>query len=207
MDETWKWFHITAHTYGAWLYGDPRGFRTRHHREHIEGDYKNPPPTGKYDEELERSKSLMTQDSVTLNPEWRKIVGAAVREKLTALGAQLLCVSMSNTHLHVLAKMPSGPTPRAWMGRAKAKASLVAKDNGWTGKLWAVRTKITPIKDRQHQLNTFGYILAHVDEGAWAWDFRKDEVVAEETPGTSVPGLSLDTTKSPGTEVPGDTQR
>ena len=22
-----RWFHITAHMYGSWLYGDPRGFR------------------------------------------------------------------------------------------------------------------------------------------------------------------------------------
>jgi hypothetical protein len=32
-----------GHTYGTWLPGDPKGFRTRHHREHIEGDYKKPP--------------------------------------------------------------------------------------------------------------------------------------------------------------------
>lgn len=30
------WFHCIATTYGAWLYGDSRGFRTRHHREHVE---------------------------------------------------------------------------------------------------------------------------------------------------------------------------
>lgn len=37
------WYHIMCHTYGTWLPGDPRGFRTRHHREHVEGDYKSPP--------------------------------------------------------------------------------------------------------------------------------------------------------------------
>ena len=42
-----RWFHVTAHTYGAWLAGDARGFRTRHHREHVEGDYKHPPPAGR----------------------------------------------------------------------------------------------------------------------------------------------------------------
>jgi hypothetical protein len=172
MDDTWKWFHITVHTYAAWLYGDARGFRTRHHREHVEGDYKNPPPAGKYAKELDASKKLMTQEAVSLDPEWRKIVGAALRDKLMALGAQVLCVSMGSTHAHILAKMPPGPTPRLWVGRAKAKASLVAKDHGWSGKLWGVRSKITPIRNRQHQLNTFGYILAHVDEGAWVWDFR-----------------------------------
>ena len=38
-----RWFHCTSHTYGAWLHGDERSFRTRHHREHKIGDYKNPP--------------------------------------------------------------------------------------------------------------------------------------------------------------------
>jgi Transposase IS200 like len=198
MDDTWKWFHITIHAYGAWLYGDQRGFRTRHHREHIEGDYKNPPPDGKYDKELERSKKLMKQEAVSLTSDWRKVVGTALRENLTTLGAQVLCVSMSSTHAHILAKMPPGPTPRHWIGRAKAKTSLIAKDHGWVGKLWAVRCKVTPIKNRQHQMNTFTYILAHVDEGAWVWNFRKDA-----TPGTSVPGLSEGVTESPGTEVSG----
>ncbi len=203
MDDSWQWFHLTAHTYGAWLYGSSRGFRTRHHREHIEGDYKNPPPKGKYDDKLKRSKELMKQNAVTLDPEWRKIFGAALRDKLVTLGAQVLCVSVSSTHAHVLAKMPPGPTPRDWMGRAKKHANFIGKEKGWTGKLWGVRCKVTPIKNRGHQLNTFSYILDHIEEGAWVWDFRrgdlKVEIVEEsESPGTAVPGPA-----SPGTAVPG----
>lgn len=175
MDMT-KWFHLTTHTYGAWLYGDPRGFRTRHHREHVEGDYKNPPPRGAYDRQLARSKALMTQDVVRLSPEWRAVFGPALLEKLQEFGAQVLCVALSATHAHVLAKMPGGDVPRQWLGRAKMHATFTGKDRGWTGKLWAVRGKVNPIKDRQHQLNTFYYILRHVREGAWVWDFRKGVV-------------------------------
>lgn len=40
------WCHCMGHTYGTWLPGDPCSFRTRHHRQHIEGDYRNPPPKG-----------------------------------------------------------------------------------------------------------------------------------------------------------------
>ena len=36
------WYHCTTHTYGSWLRGDRRGWRARHHREHVQGDYKNP---------------------------------------------------------------------------------------------------------------------------------------------------------------------
>src|SRR5437762_2019166 len=106
MDDTPRWFHVTAHTYGAWLYGDPRGFRTRHHREHVEGDYRNPPPPGTHDEGFARSKELLKQDPVVLPTEWRSIVGEGLRDRLKQEGAQVLCVSVSGQHAHLLAKMP-----------------------------------------------------------------------------------------------------
>jgi hypothetical protein len=40
------WYHCMGNTFGTWLPGSPKGFRTRHHREHVEGDYKHPPPKG-----------------------------------------------------------------------------------------------------------------------------------------------------------------
>ncbi len=67
------WYHIMFHTYGTWLPGDPKGFRTRHHRGHVEGDYKNPPPPGTYDELWKRSKHLMKRDPVWLTYEQRKL--------------------------------------------------------------------------------------------------------------------------------------
>src|SRR6058998_795393 len=96
--EEQRWYHVVLTTYGAWLYGDDRGFRTRHHREHVEGDYKNPPPRGKYRDQRDRSRKLLKQPPVVLDAKWRVIVGAAVRDKLLTLGAQVLCVSQSCTH-------------------------------------------------------------------------------------------------------------
>ena len=181
---TWKWFHLTSHTYGAWLPGDPRGFRTWKQHEHIEGDYKSPPPPGKYDDVFKRSKSLMKQGKVVLPPLWRAITGRAVLEKLLEVQAEVLCLSMSATHLHALARTPPGEFPRKWLGMAKKNASFAAHARGWVGNVWAKRSKPLPIRDRQHQLNTFGYIRKHIKEGAWVWDFRNGE-----SPGTAVPGL------------------
>jgi hypothetical protein len=193
-----RWFHVTTHTYGAWLYGDARGFRTRHHREHVEGDYKNPPPRGKYDAKAARSRKLLKQPPVILTPEWRKIIGEAVRDKLRDLGALVLCVSMSGQHAHLLAKMLPGPIPRKWVGQAKKHAKFIANAAGWTGKLWAVRSKPTPVKDREHQLNVFHYILRHAEEGAWVWDFRTaNPQPPTESPGTAVPGLSAPAPPAP----------
>jgi hypothetical protein len=173
MDDSWKWFHYTTHTYGAWLYGDPRGFRTRHHREHVEGDYKSPPPKGRYDWQYKRSKRLLKQEPVVLSREWRPVIGAAFRDRLRELGAELLSIGVGGQHVHFQARMPPS-CPREWTGVAKKHAWFIARDSGWTGLLWAKRSKATPIKDRAHQINVFHYILNHAKEGAWVWHFRMD---------------------------------
>ena len=69
------WVHFVETVYGAWLYGDARGFRTRHHREHVEGDYKAPPPAEKYNDRRQRSAASLKQPPVVLEPAWRPIVG------------------------------------------------------------------------------------------------------------------------------------
>ena len=65
------WYHVMGHTYGTWLPGDPKGFRTRDHREHVEGDYRNPPPKGMYDGLHEAAKRAMKREPVFLNREQR----------------------------------------------------------------------------------------------------------------------------------------
>ncbi len=153
MNDQLKWFHVTAHTYGAWLHGDPRGFRTRHHREHIEGDYKNPPPKGKYDDKLKRSKRLLKQDPVKLIPEWREVVGVALRERLIGLGAEVIAVAVTATHAHVQAKMPnSKEVTREWVGLGKKYAWFEARDRGWTGQMWGNRSKATLLLCTTHFL-------------------------------------------------------
>jgi hypothetical protein len=92
QDAGWCWFHIILTAYGAWLYRDPRGFRTRHHREHVEGDYKNPPPHGKYADREARSRKLLKQEPVEWTPAWREIIGQAVIARLQQLGGiRTLC--------------------------------------------------------------------------------------------------------------------
>lgn len=172
MDDR-HWFHCTTHTYAQWLLGDPRGFRTRHHRQHVEGDYKNPPPPGLYRSLLQRSQELLTQPPVKLERDLRQLVALAMVEKLQEYTAQVLVLSVSSTHVHLLAKMPPAEIPRLWLGYAKREATFQLKELGWTGKLWAKRSKILPIHDRRHQLNSLSYIVRHRDEGAWVWDFRE----------------------------------
>lgn len=171
MSENWGWFHIVLTTYGAWLRGDARGFRTRHHREHVEGDYKNPPPPGAYDTLARYSESLLKQSPVVLPADWRPVVGTAIRERLQGLGAQLLVISVSGQHVHAQAKMPLARV-RDWVGLAKKHVWFEARDRGWVGKVFAIGSKRKPIRDHSHQVNTYNYIRRHASQGAWLWTFR-----------------------------------
>src|SRR3954469_18588066 len=83
MADPWNnWFHCCGSTYGAWLRGDPRGWRARHHREHVDGDYKNPPAPGTYDRLAAYSHRIMKRERVILSPEARKLAAAVFAEVL-----------------------------------------------------------------------------------------------------------------------------
>lgn len=190
------WYHCMSSTYGTWLPGDPRGFRTRKHREHVQGDYKTPPPQGKYDERHARSKRLLKREPVFLTPPARRAcVEAMICTWVEIHQIEVLALSVSATHMHVLARFGQAPqntvqkpTPtrggrrerdpaRYFMALAKERSSkaLAAKGLAPPGGVWAKRGKIVPISDRSHQLNAYRYILDHQDEGAAVWSFKKSD--------------------------------
>ncbi|MEM6257296.1 MAG: hypothetical protein AAGI37_03160 [Planctomycetota bacterium] len=192
------WYHCMSNTYGTWLPGDPRGFRTRKHREHVGGDYKNPPPKGKYHTRHEHAKQSLKRDVVVLSAEARQAcVEAMVQAWLDVHKVEVLAASVSAMHIHVLARfgdVPSNPvdevdgvkpTPsrgglrekdpaRYFVAIAKERSAKSLAEAGLVapGGVWAKRGKIVPIRDRQHQLNAYRYILDHASEGAAVWCFK-----------------------------------
>jgi hypothetical protein len=86
------------------LRGDPRGWRARHHREHVDGDYKAPPPKGRYDALHAESKRLMKRERVTLTPEQRAVACRVMVESLLYHKVEVLAVAVSAKHWHVLAR-------------------------------------------------------------------------------------------------------
>lgn len=100
-------------TKGAWLRGDPRGWRSRHHREHVQGDYKHPPPPGAHDVLLKQSRRLMQRPPGLLTWPQRVVACMALAEKLTELGAEVIEASVTRMHMHVLVRFtPLGMTWR-----------------------------------------------------------------------------------------------
>jgi REP element-mobilizing transposase RayT len=181
----WRnWYHLIASTYGAWLPGDARGFRTRHHREHIDGDYRQPPPSGKYDARLIMAKGNLQREPVVLMPEERHMVLDVIRDTLADKGVQLLAISVGGMHVHLLGQFPDrdfeaardsavGDPTRHFLGIAKRKASSALRRRELrAAPIWGKRCKVVPVSDREHQVKVFQYIMDHVDEGAMVWNFR-----------------------------------
>jgi len=161
------WYHIMCHTYGTWLPGDERGFRSRHHREHVDGDYKNPPPAGFYSDRLEQSKRLMKRDAVYLDLDQQRRAVEELTKSFLKWKIELKRLSVDRVHAHALAKIIDHD-PRRWMGIAKKECSAYMKRDGLApqGGLWAVRCECKPINDRRHLENVDKYILDHDQQGA-----------------------------------------
>lgn len=169
------WYHVVSHVYGSWLRGDPRGWRSQNHREHVEGDYRNPPAKGKYKVMHERSQLLLKRNPVTVRARSRGFVVKAVVEKLQRDEIEVLVASVDAKHLHLLARFRDRK-PRSWVGIAKKHASHLLRQEGLRieeGGLWARRSRARPIRDRAHQLSVFGCILRHGEKGAVVWRFDR----------------------------------
>ena len=165
------WYHCMGHTYGTWLPGDPKSFRTRHHREHIIGDYKNRPPKGLYEKRHERAKRLMKRDPVFLDVPQRK---RALQEFIASLMRRDLVIaigSIDRIHFHFLAQIPDHD-PRKWIGIGKRESSHYCKRVALApeGGLWAVRSKNVPVADDGHFERTLEYIRDHKKFGAAIWE-------------------------------------
>jgi hypothetical protein len=200
----WRdWYHLMANTYGTWLPGDPRGFRTRHHREHVEGDYKNPPPKGVYEHRHEHAQRQMKRDAVLLNGIARPAaLKAIVHAMRTVHELEVLAACVSRMHAHVLVRLPPSlrqkPTlskrglrasalddpARHYLGIAKKESAKSMATEGLVspGGVWARRGKIVRIRNRPHQVNVFYYILDHYHEGAAVWAFSEPDVVRMREP-------------------------
>ncbi len=165
-----RWFHVTFATYGTWLPGDPRGFRTRHHREHVEGDYKSPPPAGRYDERHRHSEELLVADPVLFTRAERRVVLSALLERLVDAKALVVAIAVGREHVHIILKCPPGEVRRV-VGFGKKHAWFALRRTSRRERIWAKRCRAQPIADRAHQLNAVQYVVRHAFKGAavWAW--------------------------------------
>ena len=176
------WYHCVATYQGNWLRGDERGWRARHHREHVIGDYKNPPPFGTYDDLLEVSESLMESDAVLLDQRQREAVCDTLLGAFEFHKVEVTDLAVAARHYHLCARFPSvdvpannamederNPVPRYLLGKAHSYVSNQMRKRNiavYPGGLFAKRPKVIPVESEEHFAHLAEYIQRHAREGA-----------------------------------------
>jgi hypothetical protein len=180
MPAPWNsWYHVSTNTKSTWLHGDPRGFRTRHHREHVEGDYRIPPSFETYDAKLGRSQALLKNPPVVLTFEQCLIVCRTMAQALEFHKIWFADIAVGPKHFHLLAQFPPDRvmangrpildpamhfTGIAKKESARQLSALGLRPQGHT---WGRKSRPVPVEDEEHfRYLRDEYLPAHAGEGA-----------------------------------------
>jgi REP element-mobilizing transposase RayT len=162
-----QWLHVQWSTFGAWLPGDPRGFRNHQHRIHSSGDYRHPPPPGEHAGLHAYAKRVMHRDAVTLAPEVRELVRDAIVEKALALELDPRALAVCRSHVHLLASFEREKLSRS-VGQLKRHASRRCTKR-IPGTMWGARQHAVLVKDQDQFVAAVRYILEHRRQGGAVW--------------------------------------
>ena len=169
-----RWRHVIISTHCAWLPGDKRGWRSRDHRIHSSGDYKNPPPPEEHDGLLRYNKARSAKP-VIIPTTCRATVGQTIVRYLLDQKYRVLVASVSGMHAHVLVELPAPlPQVRRIIGVCKAKSSGAIR-KAIPGRVWAEGGKYLWVEDRSHLVEAFRYIRDKQGAKAWVWTFKPGE--------------------------------
>ena len=165
------WWHLILTGRCTWLPGDPRGFRSRDHRIHSGGDYKHRPPEGEH-AGLHAYHRRKAGHEHVFTPKHRALVGEALRRAAEFAERRCLTVAVGPSHGHLLIECEDRlDEAKKLAGRLKRVSSILVRET-LPGRIWADGGKPIRIRNREHQLSVFEYILDHAEkEGAWTWRF------------------------------------
>jgi hypothetical protein len=169
-----RWQHVMIGTHCSWLPGSRRGFRSRDHRIHSSGDYKNPPPEHEH-EGLRRYHERFSGEPVDFDINVRVIVCREFVLKLKSLGYRVIACSVGRRHLHALVELDADyHLRRKQIGKCKQKASHAVRSI-IPGTIWAEGGEFKPVRDASHLHNVFNYIRTQQEPGAVVWSHKPDE--------------------------------
>jgi hypothetical protein len=163
------WWLITWTTYGSWLPGDPRGFRTRDAKEYVppprryagrgEVAYDKSQYAYRHDEAMARS-----DESVMLTAEQQRLVRDAVVAEIDAIPIVSAIASFGATHVHWLARFDH-QSIRPTVGRIKSASTRALNTAGFDGKRpWSKNCHMQSKPTEREFHGAFRYIQRHVDE-------------------------------------------
>lgn len=137
-----RWWLVTWTTYGSWLPGDPRGYRTWRGREHVGPPRRYAAPgetTYRPAEHRLRHETAQqrTDSPVVLTPEQVNITLQAMIAEMADTPVVPAIVAVGDRHVYVLARFDSYPI-RMFTGRIKAAATRELNQQGFAGtRPWA----------------------------------------------------------------------
>lgn len=168
-----KWWLVTWTTYGSWLPGDPRGFRTWRGREYVAppkryaGVDETPYRAADYGERYRLSQEI-SDDSVSLNPDQRRTACDACVADIIELGLAASVIAVGAVHTHLLARFGSRPI-RPTAGRLKSMMTRGIKEHDSSfqpKRTWSKGCHPSSCEDEREYHAKFRYVVRHRDEGA-----------------------------------------
>jgi len=166
-----RWRLITINTKNSWHHGSPRGFRSRKHRIHSSGDYRNPPPVGEH-VGLYIDRLLHCDQKVVLEREIRVMVGDALVQWFKAHGYRVLAISVSSDHAHILIELIDDPSIiKRVIGEAKRVSSRAVKTQ-LPGSVWSAGCDYEPVDDADRLRDGVNYVLLKQGRDSWTWSHR-----------------------------------
>jgi hypothetical protein len=180
MPGDWYWWLVTWGTYGAWLPGDPRGFRTWRRRQYV------PPPAGRalsgeaiyhpqaFEKQWQQAKQISGK-AVCFNEAQQQIVLDAIVADLAELPIEPKIMAVTGVHIHLLAVFgESGIRPT--VGRLKAQATKSLKEQGQhlsAVRNWAKGCHMESLEADDDQAAAYEYVRQHASQGlVYSWIAR-----------------------------------
>ena len=141
-------YMITWTTYGTWLQGDERGY--------VKDGQIFPP-----NQSLEDSnKQNLIKDPVKLSPNHQQMVKEAILQKAKQIQQKIYALSVSSTHVHVLAEyipMPIGLVVRHYKGAAQT----ALRKTGLSSRIWTKGFDKRYCFDEQTLKKRIDYVKSH----------------------------------------------
>lgn len=175
------WWLVTWTTYGTWLPGDPRGFRTWRGREHV------PPPRryakpgqATYDPAVYGQRHESAQEAakgvVTLTIGEQKTTLHVIINEIALVAIRPAAMSVGPTHVHLLAQFGSLMI-RPTVGRLKAAATRALQNP--STRVWAKNCHMASKRTPDQFTAALNYVRHHVNEQClvYCWTQADDFVV------------------------------
>lgn len=167
------WWLVTWTTYGSWLPGDARGFRTWRGRErvapprrfatHSDDVYEPARYVTRYREAVAQCST-----GVCLNVTHRQVALKAIVEDVNALNLPAAVLAVADWHVHLVAQFGGLPI-RPTVGRFKSEATRAIKaadDNYEPKRSWTKGCHMESLKDDASLDAACRYVAGHVLQGA-----------------------------------------